>query len=79
MSEPDDDRTALPDGDYDAFVVDLGDELPQRVELTIIAGEFKGMVVTVASAKPLGSFVDLIGMPATISVIGGRPTIRIDD
>jgi hypothetical protein len=71
--------SALPDGSYDAFVVDVeedGDD--QRLQLTIVVGEHKGLLVTVATRSPLGSFVDLIGMPATITVTGGEPSVTID-
>ncbi len=70
--------TDLPDGDYDAFVVDVEEVGPQRMHLTIVAGEHKGLVVTVAASEPIGTFVDLIGMPATITVTDGRPSVVID-
>jgi hypothetical protein len=71
---------ALPDGSYDAFVVDVEGESEgdQRLQLTIVAGEHRGLVVTIATQSPLGSFVDLIGMPATITVSSGEPSVTID-
>ena len=71
-------HTGLPDGDYDAFVVDVEEIGPQRVHLTIVAGEHKGLVVTIDAREPIGTFVDLIGMPATITVADGRPSVAID-
>ena len=44
---------APPDGDYDAFVIDVIDEQGvQRLDLTIVAGELKGQVVSVSSSEP---------------------------
>ncbi len=71
---------APPDGSYDAFVIDVveeGDE--QRLDLTIVAGELKGQVVSVSSTERLGEFVDLVGMPATLQVRDGLPSVTIDD
>jgi hypothetical protein len=71
------------DGTYDAFVVDaeIRDEGAGRVthlELTIIAGDHKGEVVAVAATGMTADEIDLIGMPATLTVTDGRPTVRID-
>ena len=70
---------------FEAFPVwlrTLGEDVeelgPQTVHLTIVAGEHKGLVVSINAAEPIGSFVELIGMPATISVVDGTPTLRID-
>lgn len=71
---------APPDGDYDAFVIDVveeGDEL--RLDLTIVTGELKGQVISVSTSTSLGSFVDLVGMPATLTVRDGSPSVSIDD
>ena len=74
---------APPDGDYDAFVIDVLDETAddgggQRLDLTIVAGELKGQVVSVSSREPLGDFADLVGMPATLTVRDGEPSVTID-
>lgn len=73
----------LADGTYDAFVVDAvvdpGDPDLTALDLTIVAGDHKGEVLTIA-ARGLGrSEIDLLGMPATITVTGGAPHVRIDD
>ncbi len=73
----------LTDGTYDAFVVDAtvtvdGDTRTTTLELTIVAGERKGEVVTITSNGLRGSEFDLIGMPATLTVTDGAPTVRID-
>ena len=77
---------APPDGDYDAFVIDAVDDPTdddsgsvQRLDLTIVAGELKGQVVSVSSDVSMGDFVDLVGMPATLTVRDGMPTVSIDD
>jgi hypothetical protein len=74
----------LPDGSHDAFLMDvhtgtddLGRPL-QRLELAVVAGECKGLVVSVLTGEPLGDEIELIGMPATITVEDGEPTVTID-
>jgi hypothetical protein len=77
--------TLLPDGSYDAFVIDLTEEsedaghLQTLVELTIVAGEHKGMVLQVATESSIGRFEDIVGMPATLTVTNGSPLVRIDE
>jgi len=71
---------ALDDGTYDAFVVDAEDAPGggTTLELTITAGEHKGMVTALTSAVTLGDPIDLLGMPATLTVAMGVPSVRID-
>lgn len=74
----------LPDGEYPAFVVDLETDTHEdgepvaHFELTITAGDHKGDVVAVSVAGVEVDFVDLIGMPATITVTDGNPRVAID-
>lgn len=74
----------LPDGTYDAFVVDVIHEtdgvgrLLTHVEITVVAGEHKGLVLQVATDESIGSFEELVGMPATLTVAEGAPSITID-
>lgn len=84
MSTESDQPATLPDGSHDAFLMDvrtdtddLGRPL-QRLDLTVVAGEFKGLVVTVVTGEPLGDEIDLIGMPATITVTDGEPSVTVD-
>jgi hypothetical protein len=72
--------SGLPDGRYDAFVVDATELHPGRMalELTIVAGEHKGEVVEIAAVGLAGSEIDLLGMPATLTVVGGEPRVEID-
>ena len=75
----------LPDGSYDAFVIDLTEaptesgQLQTFVELTIVAGEHKGLVLQVATESSSGGFEDILGMPATLTVTDGTPLVRIDE
>ena len=70
----------LSDGTYDVVVVDAdGDaEGVVHVEVAILAGERKGEVVSITTTGLRGSEFDLIGMPATLTVTDGAPTVRID-
>lgn len=70
----------LPDGVYDAFIIDVRDAGgdTQELEVTIVAGEFKGLVAHVVSSTALGDEIDLIGLPATVAITDGRPTLTID-
>ncbi|HLT70770.1 MAG TPA: hypothetical protein VKZ72_11420 [Acidimicrobiales bacterium] len=70
----------LPDGTYDALVVDATahDDGSVAVDLTIVAGEAKGKVVTVRASSLAGDPLDLLGVPATITVAGGEPSVRFE-
>ena len=78
-------EAALPDGAHDALVIDVHDgtddlgRATQRLDLTVVAGVSKGFVVTIVTGDPLGDEIALIGMPATITVTDGQPTVVIDD
>ena len=70
----------LPDGTYDAIVVDAEstDGGGLRLELTILAGEQKGEVVTLL-AHGLGvDEIDALGLPATMEVRSGEPRVVLD-
>ena len=74
----------LADGEHDVFVVDAeplgedGDGSGYRLELTVVAGERKGEVLTLTARGLPGSLFDLIGMPGTLTVVDGRPSLRLD-
>ena len=73
----------LDDGTYDVFVIDASIEGdgPNRIahlDLTVTVGEHKGEVLSLAAAGLRGEEFDLIGMPATLTVSGGSPSIVID-
>jgi hypothetical protein len=70
----------LPDGTYDALVVDTseGDGGAVAVDLTIIAGPAKGEVVTLRAVGLASDPLDLLGLPATITVRDGAPSVRFE-
>lgn len=68
----------LDDGTYDAVVVDADDDGGEvRMELTIVAGARKGEVVAVRAAGLRRDPLDLLGLPATVTVERGRPHVRV--
>lgn len=76
MSEP----APLPDGTYDALVVDANpaDGGAVALELTILGGEHKGAVVQVASADVDDDPAMMLGIPATLTVDGGVPRVVLE-
>ncbi len=70
----------LADGAYDALVVDAEDRGggTVAVELTIVAGPAKGELVTLVSTGWTGDPLDLLGVPATLTVSGGTPSVRFE-
>ncbi|HEX6568647.1 MAG TPA: hypothetical protein VF015_05760 [Acidimicrobiales bacterium] len=70
----------LPDGTYDALVVDTSerDDGSVAVDLTIIGGPARGEVVTLRAEGLHGDPLDLLGVPATITVAGGAPSVRFE-
>jgi hypothetical protein len=78
----DDDLPLLPDGRYDVVVSDASDSPGEvgglRVELTIVAGERSGDLVTLRSIGVGRSWVEIIGLPGTVTVEAGQPHLRLD-
>ena len=76
--------SVIPDGTYDAFIIDaepgVADDGAEHMhlDLTILSGEQKGNVVSVTAAGLPGTVIDLMGMPATLTVADGRPSVRVD-
>ena len=79
--------TVLDDGTYDAIVFDAHQDDVDRddtgdgattVELTILAGDHKGEVVSLRTGDWRGDVVGLLGVPATITVTGGEPSVRFE-
>jgi hypothetical protein len=70
----------LDDGTYDALVVDAtpADDGSCRVELTILGGPHKGQVVALRRAGMADRALDLLGIPATLTVADGVPSIRFE-
>lgn len=70
----------LADGTYDALVVDVAtrDDGGVGIDLTIVAGPAKGEVVTVVARGLTGDPLDLLGVPATITVADGAPSLQLE-
>ena len=49
-----------------------------HLELTLLTGATRGEVVSLTSSEVLGTFIDLMGMPATLTVRDGHPSVVID-
>ena len=77
---------SLDDGTYDAFIIDAEEIFEEKrdrgvlqLEITITSGARKGEVVRVR-AEGLGTdAIALIGMPATLTVVDGQPSVCIDE
>lgn len=70
----------LEDGTYDVFVVDAEaqDAEGLRLDLTILTGPHKGEVVSMQATGLGVGEVDALGMPGTLTVIGGEPSVVLD-
>lgn len=70
----------FPDGRYDAIVVDAdeGADGAVVIDLAIAAGDLKGEIVTV-TANGLGRDpLDLLAVPATLTVTDGEPSVSLE-
>ena len=70
----------LEDGSYDAIVVDAED-LPAggvTVHLAIAAGDRKGEIVEITATGLDRNPLDLLAVPATISVWNGEPRLTLE-
>ena len=73
----------LDDGTYDVIVVDAerleGEPLPTlRLEVALLDGARKGEVVSMRAAGLAVDELDALGLPGTLTVSGGEPTIALD-
>ena len=84
MSDPEHqplDGSPLPDGTYDVIIFSVDDQFDPEVlviDLTVTAGEFRGMTMTLTTPSSMGTLVDLIGMPGTLAVADGSPHLTLD-
>lgn len=71
----------LDDGVYDAVVVDAEDapEGGLHLELTILAGPHKGEMIRLTAGGLERDALDLLAVPATLTVLNGEPHLRLDD
>jgi hypothetical protein len=70
----------LEDGTYDALVVDAAPDPDGscRVDLTLLDGAHKGEVVSFRTRGLGDEALDLLGVPATLVVEGGSPTVTFE-
>ena len=69
----------LDDGEYDVLVVDAtADGSGATLEVTVLAGSHKGEVVALR-AEGLGMDpLDCLGLPGTLTVADGEPSVVLD-
>lgn len=69
----------LADGDYDCLVVDATDDGDGvHLELAITSGAEKGDVVRVLARGLARDPIDLLALPARLSVRDGVPSVTLD-
>ena len=70
----------LPDGCYDVFVVDAAAAGPGvlRFDVTVLAGEHKGEVVSVRAEGIAVDEIDALGLPGTLTVADGEPSLALE-
>ena len=71
----------LADGVYDAIVVDAAvaeADGALRLDLTILDGAHKGEVVSVRTDSLGTDELDALGVPATLTVVDGAPSVVLD-
>ena len=69
----------LPDGSYDALIVDAtADSDALAIELTILAGVHKGEVVSLRATGLELDEIDAIGLPGTLVVVNGVPSFAVE-
>ncbi len=69
----------LDDGTYDAVVVDATDDAGVVVlDLAVLTGPHKGEVVAVRTAGLGRDPLDLLAVPATLTVAAGEPSVHLE-
>ncbi len=73
----------IEDGTYEALVVDAEVDVDETgtkttLELTILSGPHKGDVVRVVTTDQEVDAIDVLAMPATLTVNAGRPSVRLE-
>jgi hypothetical protein len=73
-------RAVLADGRYDVFVVDAVAEGASalRVDVTILGGEHNGDVISVRAEGFAIDEVEALGLPGTLTVEDGEPTLVLE-
>lgn len=73
----------LDDGRYDIFVVDAessndGQSGTIALELTVLAGPHKGEMLTLQATGIDRDPLELLGVPGTLTVQDGQPSVRLE-
>jgi hypothetical protein len=70
----------LTDGRYDVFVVDAAADGPAglRLEVTVLDGEHKGEVISVRAEGLPYDELEALGLPGTLTVAHGEPTLVLE-
>lgn len=71
----------LPDGTYPVIVVDAEGPDPAgtfHVELTVLTGDHKGELVSVAATNLGIDALDLLAVPGTLVVANGEPVLNLE-
>ncbi len=73
----------LDDGAYDVIVVDVREEgAPEgpwaQLDVAVLAGAHKGEVVSVRASGIAGDPLDWLGVPGTLTVADGEPSIVLE-
>jgi hypothetical protein len=70
----------MPDGRYDVFIIDaeIIDESTMRIELMMVTGDDKGNVFALRGPMLADDPIDVIGLPATMTVTDGVPSVTVD-
>jgi hypothetical protein len=70
----------LPDGQYDALIVDaeILDETTLKLEIVITRGDAKGEVIALRGPHLADDAMTLLGLPVTLRVVDGVPRIELD-
>jgi hypothetical protein len=69
----------LDDGVYDVIVVDMEPEGSRtRLEVAVLSGSHKGEVVSLHAAGLGGDPLGWLGLPGTLTVADGEPSVALD-
>ena len=70
--------SALPDGSYDALVIDAvaHNDGTATIEVTVTSGPHRGDVVRVRSLARETDPFSLLGLPVVLTVVDGEPRLR---
>jgi hypothetical protein len=69
----------LEDGEYEVIVVDATSDGPAlHLDLAVLAGPHKGEVVSMRAERLGVDEVEVLGRPATLTVVDGAPRVALD-